>query len=87
MPSTSPLPSGVVTFVLTDIVGSTRLWETAPEAMATALERHDRIIRAAVDDAGGVVLKHRGEGDSTFSVFPQATTAARMMRSWRSSAV
>lgn len=69
------LPSGVVTFVLTDIVGSTRLWESVPAAMETALARHDEILAAAVADHGGVLLKSRGEGDSTFSVFALATDA------------
>ena len=75
-PATPGLPSGVVTFLLTDIVGSTRLWETAPEAMARAQSRHDELIREAVAGHAGVVLKARGEGDSTFSVFRRATDAA-----------
>ena len=71
------LPSGVVTFVLTDIVGSTRLWEQAPSATATALGRHDERVAAAIAAHGGVLLKSRGEGDSTFSVFVRATDAVR----------
>ena len=63
------LPSGVVTFVLSDVVGSTRLWENAPVGMETALARHDELIATAIAANGGVVLKARGEGDSTFSVF------------------
>ena len=69
------LPSGVVTFVLTDIVGSTRLWETAPAAMETALARHAEILTGAISGHGGVLLKGRGEGDSMFSVFTMATDA------------
>jgi predicted ATPase/class 3 adenylate cyclase/DNA-binding CsgD family transcriptional regulator len=69
------LPSGVVTFVLSDVVGSTRLWERAPAAMETALARHDQLVTAAVSAHSGVVLKARGEGDSTFSVFTLATEA------------
>jgi predicted ATPase/class 3 adenylate cyclase len=69
------LPSGVVTFVLTDIVGSTRLWESAPAAMEIALARHEAIVTAAVVAHRGVVLRARGEGDSTFSVFSRATDA------------
>src|SRR5262245_2497323 len=38
------LPTGTVTFLFTDIEGSTRLWETAPDAMAEALERHNRLV-------------------------------------------
>ncbi len=63
------LPSGVVTFVLSDVVGSTRLWEKAPDAMDAALGRHDDIVAKAVTAHGGNLLKARGEGDSTFSVF------------------
>src|SRR5207249_2611810 len=55
---------------------STRLWETASGEMPTALRRHDELIRAAVDSHEGVLLKARGEGDSTFSVFRRATDAA-----------
>lgn len=69
------LPSGVVTFVLTDVVGSTRLWERAPAAMETALARHEEVLRGTIADHGGVLLKGRGEGDSTFSVFTLATDA------------
>ncbi|MEY2566667.1 MAG: hypothetical protein QOE35_1196 [Actinomycetota bacterium] len=71
------LPSGVVTFVLSDVVGSTRLWEQAPAATATALGRHDELIADAIAAHGGVLLKARGEGDSTFSVFVRATDALR----------
>ena len=70
------LPTGVVTFLLTDVVSSTSTWERAPEAMAAALARHDGIVADAVKERGGVLLKARGEGDSTFSVFPRASDAA-----------
>jgi predicted ATPase/class 3 adenylate cyclase len=69
------LPSGVVTFVLTDIVGSTRLWDSIPTAMETALARHEEIVTGAVAEKGGILMKSRGEGDSTFSVFALATDA------------
>jgi len=45
------LPSGSVTFLLTDVVGSTRIWEDAPEVMPGALERHDRLLQAAVESS------------------------------------
>jgi class 3 adenylate cyclase/DNA-binding CsgD family transcriptional regulator/tetratricopeptide (TPR) repeat protein len=69
------LPSGVVTFVFTDIVGSTRLWERVPAEMETALARHGEIVSDAVAAHAGVVLRERGEGDSTFSVFARASDA------------
>ncbi len=73
--ATRSLPTGIVTFLLTDVEGSTELWEHARDQMLVALERHDAVIERAVADAGGVVLKARGEGDSTFSVFSKASAA------------
>ncbi len=71
------LPTGVVTFLLTDVEASTSLWEQNAAAMSRALQRHDAMIDAAVSAAGGKVLKARGEGDSTFSVFTRPTEAVR----------
>src|SRR5215831_14705130 len=69
------LPAGTVTFLLTDIEGSTRLWEAVPEEMEVALERHNRLVTDAVESHGGVVVTSRGEGDSFFAVFPSAVAA------------
>ncbi|HZQ87286.1 MAG TPA: adenylate/guanylate cyclase domain-containing protein, partial [Acidimicrobiales bacterium] len=55
-------PSGTVTFLFTDIEGSTRLWDEEPEMMRVALERHDAMVRAAIRDAGGVVFATGGDG-------------------------
>lgn len=81
------LPTGVVTFLLTDVVGSTELWESAPEAMAAALARHDEIVEDVVSAADGLLLKARGEGDSSFSVFNRASVgvlaAYRLQRALR----
>lgn len=74
-PVLTALPSGVVTFLLTDVVGSTELWERQPAEMPAALGAHDHVMQEAVTSRGGTVLKARGEGDSTFSVFPRATDA------------
>jgi WD40 repeat protein/class 3 adenylate cyclase/tRNA A-37 threonylcarbamoyl transferase component Bud32 len=71
----STLPTGVTTFCLTDIVGSTPLWEADPAAMAEALVRHDELIAQAVESHGGRFLKAKGEGDATFSVFQSARHA------------
>ena len=68
-------PLGVVTFLLTDLVGSTALWEAMPDAMTDAVVLHNEVIARAVRDHGGTFLKARGEGDSTFSVFAKATDA------------
>ena len=72
-----PLPSGVVTFLLTDVVGSTRQWQHAPASMDRAIERHGEIIAAAVEAHDGHMIKPRGEGDSTFSVFTRSSNAIR----------
>ena len=64
------LPDGVVTFLFTDVEGSTRLWEEAPNLMKEALRLHDGVIGAAVEAHNGVSVKPRGEGDSQFMVFP-----------------
>ena len=69
------LPTGVVTFVLTDIEGSSRLWEADADAMAAALELHDELIERSVNAHGGRLLKAKGEGDATLSVFRRASDA------------
>jgi class 3 adenylate cyclase/WD40 repeat protein len=66
-----------VTFLLTDVESSTELWERDAAGMSRALQLHDETIGAAVAAAGGTVLKARGEGDSTFSVFGRPTEAIR----------
>ena len=71
------MPSGVVSFVLADVVGSTELWERAPEVMAVARTRHEALVTAAVESEGGTLLKARGDGTSTLSVFTRATDALR----------
>lgn len=71
------LPSGQITFLLTDVVGSTRLWESVPHLMPDALARHELMIRTAVERNGGVLLKSKGEGDSTFNVFGHAGDGVR----------
>jgi WD40 repeat protein/class 3 adenylate cyclase len=69
------LPTGVMTFCLSDIEGSTTLWDDNPATMAEALVRHDEIIAAQVEARGGQVIKSMGEGDSTVSVFESAPRA------------
>jgi class 3 adenylate cyclase len=51
-----------VTFLFTDVEGSTRLWEQSPGAMREALERHDEILRAAIDAHGGYLFSTGGDG-------------------------
>jgi len=54
-------PQGTVTFLFTDIVGSTRLWERFPNAMGSALARHDELVREAAESYGGHVFKTVGD--------------------------
>ena len=56
------LPSGVVTFVFSDIEGSTMLWESDPSGMRSSLARHDEIVKTEVEAAHGTVFKHTGDG-------------------------
>src|SRR5829696_4303662 len=74
-PGGSELPVGTVTFLLTDIEGSTRLWESEPEAMEVALQRHDHLLAEVIEGHGGAVVTSRGEGDSFFAVFHSAVSA------------
>jgi predicted ATPase/class 3 adenylate cyclase len=60
-------PRGTVTFLFTDIVGSTRLWEKFPTQMGAALARHDELIRTSVEAHGGQVFKR--VGDSSCAAF------------------
>jgi len=66
-------PTGTVTFLFTDVEGSTKLWERHPEAMRTALARHDEIIRRAIEVNGGYVFKT--VGDAFCAAFPTALDA------------
>src|SRR5438094_4393447 len=75
MPEPVPLPGGAVTFLLTDIEGSTKLWEQHPRAMEAALTRHDALAAAIVPHHAGTLVKQRGEGDSLFAVFARASDA------------
>jgi class 3 adenylate cyclase len=69
------LPRGTVTFLLTDVEGSSALWEQAPEAMHAALARHDALFEQIVGAHRGFHIRPRGEGDSRFAVFAGALDA------------
>ena len=70
-------PGGTVTFLFTDIQGSTRLWEEQTAAMAAALERHDGLLRAAIEANGGFVFKTVGDAFyAAFETAPAALAAA-----------
>jgi class 3 adenylate cyclase len=59
--NTLKLSIETVTFLHTDIEGSTRLWEKQPEAMQIALARHGEILLAAVKQHGGIQVKTTGD--------------------------
>jgi predicted ATPase/class 3 adenylate cyclase len=65
--------SQILTFLYTDIEGSTRLWEQYPGAVEAAVSRHDRILRGAVEEHGGTVF--RTVGDGICAVFANASHA------------
>ena len=67
------LPTGVITFCLSDIDGSSAMWSSDPSGMAEALVRHDELIAGCVESRGGRFLKSIGE--STVSVFDSAPNA------------
>ena len=71
------LPTGpAVTFLFTDIEGSTRLEQTVGSSdWATIVGRHDQLLRAAIEDAGGAVVKT--EGDAFFAAFASPDAAVR----------
>ena len=68
-----PLSEGTVTFLFTDVEGSTTLWERYPVAMRAALARHDRVLRDAIETSDGRIIKTTGDG--VFAVFGDAADA------------
>jgi WD40 repeat protein/class 3 adenylate cyclase/tRNA A-37 threonylcarbamoyl transferase component Bud32 len=69
------LPTGVITFCLSDIEDSTAMWESDAAAMAQALVRHDELIAECVTAHGGRLIESMGEGVSSVSVFDSAGSA------------
>jgi len=67
------LQYGTVTFLFTDIEGSTRLWEAEPEATRAAVARHDSLVRGAIESHGGRIFKTGG--DAFCAAFPSAIDA------------
>ncbi|MGH9011579.1 MAG: adenylate/guanylate cyclase domain-containing protein, partial [Acidimicrobiia bacterium] len=69
------LPAGTLTFLLTDVEGSTGLWETARDAMAMALPRSLQLVEDVASAHGGVLPVEQGEGDSRLAAFGRAADA------------
>jgi class 3 adenylate cyclase len=82
--SPDELPTGTVTFLFTDVEGSTkRLHELGAEAYSSVLSEHRRILRDAFTAHGGVEVNT--QGDALFVAFPSAPSALRSCRSQESS--
>lgn len=85
--SGSDLPVGTLTFLMTDIEGSTRVWDVTPRLAKQALEQHDRIVIDHVEKNQGHIVESGREGDSILAVFQQASDAvvcaAAMQRTLR----
>jgi class 3 adenylate cyclase len=77
------LPTGTVTFLLTDVEGSTQRWEAAPAAMTAAIARHYELLDQAIEGHGGVRPVEQGEGDSVVAAFSRASDAVAAR--WRHS--
>ena len=69
-------PSGVVTFLFTDIEGSTRRWEADADAMRAALIAHDAVLRTVIEAHGGFVFSHTGDGVAAAFASPRSTVDA-----------
>ena len=70
-------PTGTVTFLFTDIEGSTKLWEAQPGAMQIALARHDALLRQDIENNNGIVFKTIGDAFcAAFTTAPEALSAA-----------
>ena len=82
---TAAAPSGVVTFLFTDVEGSTRRWEADADGMRAALLAHDEVLRTAIEGHGGFLFKHTGDGvcaafASPKSAVDAAVTAQRALQ-------
>ncbi|MCV7442874.1 adenylate/guanylate cyclase domain-containing protein [Mycobacterium paraense] len=69
-------PAGVVTFLFTDIEGSTRRWETDADSMRKALAAHDEVLRSAIEGRGGFMFKHTGDGVCAAFASPRSAVDA-----------
>jgi predicted ATPase/class 3 adenylate cyclase len=70
-------PSGTVTFLLTDLEGSTRMWEQDPDAMKAAMVRHDELLEKAIAAKQGFVFSRMGDGmAAAFATAGEAVSAA-----------
>jgi class 3 adenylate cyclase len=81
--ATKHRPGSDVVMLMTDLEGSTKLWQRAPVAMSTAMARHDELVRQVVRQHHGTIVKLHGGGDSvlaTFRTCEEAVAAATTIR-------
>jgi predicted ATPase len=71
-------PSGVVTFLFTDVEGSTRRWEADADEMRIALAAHDEVLRGAIEGHGGWLFKHTGDGVCAAFASPRSAVDAAL---------
>ena len=69
-------PSGIVTFLFTDVEGSTRRWEADADGMRAALAAHDQVLRQAIEIRGGWLFKHTGDGVCAAFASPRSAVDA-----------
>ncbi len=69
-------PSGVVTFLFTDVEGSTRRWESDARAMRAALVVHDKVLRTAIEGYDGFLFSHTGDGCVAAFASPMSAVSA-----------
>jgi predicted ATPase/class 3 adenylate cyclase len=72
-------PSGVVTFLFTDVEGSTRRWEADADGMRVALATHDTVLRSAIETHGGFLFKHTGDGVCAAFASPRSAVDAAVV--------
>ena len=73
---TAAAPLGVVTFLFTDVEGSTRRWEADADGMQAALAAHDEVLRSAIEAHGGFMFKHTGDGVCAAFASPRSAVDA-----------
>ena len=88
--ATHQLPTGLVTFLLTDVEDSTPAWEREPREMAAAMARHTKLVDDALARHNGVRPRDQGEGDNVVAAFESAgeavTCALELQRAFAANA-
>src|SRR5262245_63114500 len=76
---TAAAPSGVVTFLFSDVEGSTRRWEADADAMRAALAAHDDVLREAIEAHDGYLFSHTGDGVAAAFASPRCAVDAAVV--------